>query len=267
LAKLWQIKQTFYFSNIVSLTMNLTNKFLTTVFVFMLLSSLFALSVMPTITQAASKPSVPQFSVKFFDSSYDVPPSTTKTVDQYTGKETTTTIPGYHVTQMSVEVTIKNQPFTPYTNEDGQETYLFYGVEVKGHFGEVWFPLRGAHGSYSHVQSNSGYTVVTTVSNYDVGAQLDFRVHALIAYTRELSDYSIQTVTVPALLPSQTATIPSPVTSDDNICSPQSLEYIICSNSLFLLVVGAFLGCVVVVVVIVFLRQHLKTVDFNNGGS
>ncbi|MCL1977393.1 MAG: hypothetical protein FWG55_04720, partial [Candidatus Bathyarchaeota archaeon] len=43
--------------------------------------------------QAGYKPSAPQFTVKLIDNSYDVPPSTTTTVDQYTGKETTAITP------------------------------------------------------------------------------------------------------------------------------------------------------------------------------
>jgi hypothetical protein len=97
--------------------MNSLNKFLALSLVFLTLSSLMMLTVAPVSAQAGYKPSVPQInSIKFVDSSYDVPPSSTTTVDQYTGKETTTTKPGYHVEQTSIEVTIKNQPFTPYTN-------------------------------------------------------------------------------------------------------------------------------------------------------
>ncbi|MCJ7763000.1 hypothetical protein MUP38_06065, partial [Candidatus Bathyarchaeota archaeon] len=44
-----------------------------------------------------TKPSVPEFTVKLADHSYDVPPSTTATTDPYTGKQTVTTQPGYHV--------------------------------------------------------------------------------------------------------------------------------------------------------------------------
>ncbi|MDR2720317.1 MAG: hypothetical protein LBC03_05900, partial [Nitrososphaerota archaeon] len=60
----------------------------------MLLASLSVLTVAPVTAQEGFKPSVPQISsVKLVDSSYDVPPSSTTTVDQYTGKETTTTTP------------------------------------------------------------------------------------------------------------------------------------------------------------------------------
>ena len=56
------------------------------------------------------KPLTPEFTVKIVAHPYDVPPKTTTTIDQYTGKETTTTQPGYHVENKSIEITIKNQP-------------------------------------------------------------------------------------------------------------------------------------------------------------
>jgi hypothetical protein len=142
----------------------------------------------PVAVQAASTPSVPEFSVRLVDSSYDVPPSSTTTVDQYTGKETTTTVPGYHVDQKFLEVTIKNQPFTSYTNENSKEINLYYTVLVKGHFGEDWqtFGHVQHFGSSTHVssspytvQSDSEYTVVTSIANYAAGYQLDFKVQAV----------------------------------------------------------------------------------------
>lgn len=161
-------------------------------------SSLLVFTVTPVSAQAGYKPSVPQISsVKLVDSSYDVPPSTTITVDQYTGKETTTTKPGYHVNQKSIEVTIKNQPFTPYTgkppytggDEVEKEFNLYYTIEVKGHFGEYWQQF----GESFVIQSNSGYTVVSSavigqgtsqvnVIDCDVGSRLDFRVRACIGH-------------------------------------------------------------------------------------
>ena len=77
----------------------------------LVVSSFSVLAVSSVSAQAGYKPSVPQISsVKIVDSSYDVPPSSTKTVDQYTGKETTNTKPGYHVNQKSIEITIKISP-------------------------------------------------------------------------------------------------------------------------------------------------------------
>ena len=62
------------------------------------------------------KPSVPEFSLKYIDLSYDVPP--TYGIDQYTGK-TVITQDGYRVDNRSIQFTIKNQPFTPYMDSSG----------------------------------------------------------------------------------------------------------------------------------------------------
>jgi archaellum component FlaG (FlaF/FlaG flagellin family) len=107
-----------------------------------------------------SKPSVPEFNVTIVSYPYDVPSKTTTTIDEYTGKETTTTQPGYHVENKSIEIIIKNQPFTPYnltkytyyyrdfekngsidgsyTVDNNKTVNFYFNVQVKGHFGENW---------------------------------------------------------------------------------------------------------------------------------
>ena len=52
-----------------------------------------SLIIKPASAQSIPKPSVPEFSLKYVDNSYNVAPTTT--IDPYTGK--TTTIQGYHV--------------------------------------------------------------------------------------------------------------------------------------------------------------------------
>jgi hypothetical protein len=150
-----------------------------------------------------SKPLVPEFSVRIAAYPYDVPPETTTTIDEYTGKETTTTKPGYHVENKSIEITIKNQPFTPYTltehtgynHETGERrTYdrnstvnLYYNIEVKGHFGENWKSVDSGDFTYegrkSNAQLDSEYTVFTIeADDYPKDTVLDFRVRALTGY-------------------------------------------------------------------------------------
>jgi len=167
--------------------MNKINKFMALSFAFLALSSLLALSTAPISVQAIQKPSTPQFTIKLIDNSYDVPPTTTTIVNQYTGEKTTTTEPGYHVDLREIVITIKNQPFTSYTDEKGQKYRLYYYIEVKGHFGDEW---RGFNGN--RFQSDSGYSVIMcgrTQYNYHyfeplpaAGSQLDFRVEAVIGY-------------------------------------------------------------------------------------
>jgi len=202
------------------------NKALASVFVFIVLSSLMVLTVKPVCAQAVSTPSVPQIvSVKLVNYSYDVPPSTITTTDPYTGKETTTTNPGYHVENIRIEVTIKKQSFTPYT-ANGYTYNLYYTVQVKGHFGDNWTVF-----SEQKAQLDSD-TICTGFANYATGDQLDFRVRAIVVgeeggflypVTDTTSDWSkVQTFTMPddpsTVPPSQTATQPTnpPTTSNNN---------------------------------------------------
>jgi hypothetical protein len=153
-----------------------------------------------------AKPSAPKFTVKIASHPYEVQPVTSTTTDQYTGKQTTTTTPGYQVENKSIEVTIKNPTFTPHNytsttaiNHETQETYqythentidLFYTVNVKGHFGydTDWKTYGSDSYSYyegpkSNVQYGSEYTVITIkADNFPAESVLDFRVKALEGY-------------------------------------------------------------------------------------
>jgi len=134
----------------------------------------------PSATMAAvANPAVPQFSVKITDTSYDVPSSTTTTVDEFTGEKTATTNPEYRVGQLQTEISIKNQPFKPYTDADGKEYRLYYRIETKGHFGDQWYPYRA-----DVFQTNSAYTTISQYSGMPESAgQMDFRVAAIVGYT------------------------------------------------------------------------------------
>lgn len=75
-------------------------------------SSLIAVKSLPSL--AISKPSVPEIlDISFSAHSYDVPPVTS--IDPYTGKNITTQA-GHRVENKTIDFTVKNQPFTPYTN-------------------------------------------------------------------------------------------------------------------------------------------------------
>lgn len=133
---------------------------------------------------AIATPSVPEFTLKYEESSYYVPP--VYTVDKYTGEQVLST-PGYNVETKSIIVTIKNQPFTPTTEPDGNVTSLSYNVRVKGHFEEGWTSLP------EHVAaSSSEYTITSYAVGGEAvnellryvpdGGKLDFQVEACIGY-------------------------------------------------------------------------------------
>jgi hypothetical protein len=158
------------------------NRFLVLFFVFLVLSSLLVLSVPSTAGAKlfTTKPSVPQFRVKFVGDYYYTPPSTTISVDEFTGKETTITRSEYYGDERVLEVTIKNQPFPPY-NVETQPQRLYYEFQCKGHFGDRWNTLRPTF------QSDSEYTTIYSDSHYvpASGSQMDFRVQAIISTVDE----------------------------------------------------------------------------------
>jgi hypothetical protein len=185
---------------------------------------------------------------------------------------------GYHVQNKSIEMTIKNQPFTPYTDADGHTVLLYYNVSPKGHFGDYW----GYHyyGNYYLSTSDSEYTVIEFGLNgnngstpyrgdiwlWDVsaGGQVDFRVQAFLGYsttiegpldplfhrptystyyTGETGDWSsTQTLTIGE---SQTPT-PSPANSPTpGPQSPQTEIATIVGVVIVAVVLGAALGLLV----------------------
>jgi hypothetical protein len=261
--------------------------------VVLVLSSLMVLPVKSVNAQKPSPPSVPQFSVKLVAHPYDVPPSSTSTFDTSTWTETITTKPGYREENRSIEVTIKNQRFTPYILHTSELDYaidLYYTVEVKDHFSENWQSFRYSIYSYCYqAQSASGYTVVSGSADYSVGTQLDFRVQAVIGYRYSAtagslagmmigpvdsmsfsasSEWSgIKTITITSRVssssPSQTATFPSPyATFGGNYTQPsnqtQPLDVILYTNPFFLFGVGVLFAGVVIAVVMI-LRRQVKT--------
>jgi|WetSurMetagenome_2_1015567.scaffolds.fasta_scaffold180665_1 hypothetical protein len=113
--------------------------------------------------------STPEFTVQYVDHSYYTQPTTT--IDPYSGQ---IIVPRYYVVNKTLDVTIKNQPFTPYT-VDGNVTKLYYVIYYKGHFEDTW-------GDYEQIEgSNSDYTVISFpfyIGNLD--KQVDFKMQAVV---------------------------------------------------------------------------------------
>ena len=175
---------------------------------------------------STTQPSVPEFTMSFVDHSYDV--STTYSIDPYTGENVTHS--GYHVERITLEMTIKNQPFVPYYDAgSGWNISFYYTIRIKGYYSEDWIELYRASDGYP-TQSDSYYTVIslgtlgenglhleTSAKSFDVlsGGQVDFQVEAMIGYvhraltqmnpyifTGETSGWSnTQTLTIPAEIP------------------------------------------------------------------
>jgi hypothetical protein len=150
------------------------------------LSAVVVLTVSPLGVLAAN-PSVPDFTVTFVDHSFDVPVTYWTTTDPYTGEQITHSSGGEHVDNRTIDVTIKNQPFTPYTDATNNTVYLYYNVRSKGHF-ESWNGESdlGSHSQTGLQASTSTYTVVSFNFQYwnvPPGGQIDFQVKAITGYT------------------------------------------------------------------------------------
>jgi hypothetical protein len=134
------------------------------------------------LVSATSKPSVPEFSLKLVSSEYTIPPVCT--IDPYTGENITH--PSVHVSNKSVEVSIRNQhPVLALENAS-----LYYNVRVKGHFEDTWTELYSYESPSPGLitssgtlppESNSEYTTLYyPVDGFANNTQLDFQVKAFI---------------------------------------------------------------------------------------
>jgi hypothetical protein len=146
------------------------------------------------------KPSVPQFTIKLIDSSYDIPATTS--IDPYTGQ--TITQPSQHIEARTIEIRIKNQAFTPFEVKLGTSNWtasLQYDIQWKGHFEKDWHGLTSD--GYLGSDSGSPETVVTRQGEYSPteglkmdaqgmyttfppNSQLDFQVQAMIGFVHRV---------------------------------------------------------------------------------
>lgn len=91
----------------------------------------------------------------------------TNWTDPYTGQVLSSTL-GYYIQNGSIEITIKNRPFKPYTDENGNYINVYYCYFRKG-IGDGWLGANSAHmGSSNNMlpcavyQSDSSYTTITS---------------------------------------------------------------------------------------------------------
>ncbi len=151
----------------------------------LLLSLLQSGLMLASAESSIPKPSVPEFTVKLVDHSHVVPP--TATIDPYTGQQTTNL--GYTVENKTIDITIKNQPFSPPDNL----TNIYYGVRVKGHFEEGWRELyyitNSTNGNHLLMQSTSENTVIAIPQDYPQDGKVDFQIEAVVATAHPLFSY------------------------------------------------------------------------------
>ncbi|MCL5876885.1 MAG: hypothetical protein M1540_03635 [Candidatus Bathyarchaeota archaeon] len=156
---------------------------------------------------------------------------------------------GYHIDNRSIAVTLRNQPFTPYTSANGTKIELYFNFRIKGSYGASWdyypFAENGittqVYGGFfwsNHTsspapeltQSNSEYTTITFIPGaYRVptGAQIDVQAQTMTGYmtyhdkvyvfSGETSGWSsTKTVTIDDSQPTPTSSAPTQASSTQN---------------------------------------------------
>ena len=181
-----------------------------------------------TNAMSIPKPSVPEFSVGYVDDSYYV--STPSTITDQHGNSRV--VQGY-VENKTVEFSIKNQAFTPYTIPNnssdpyntGQTVNLMFNIRMKRTLDSNWTYITHLSDGYLK-QSDTNFTIASYQldylfpSNIPYGTAVDFQVQALIGYVHRYpiinsetfngteSDWSnTQTITIPE---TSTSTSPNP---------------------------------------------------------
>ncbi len=150
-------------------------------------------------SQSIPKPSVPTFTLTFQDNSYTILPRIMRTTDPYTGVQTRSNTAPIYVQNKTIQVTITNQPFAPYTDSNGNTIGLVYDVRYKGHYSSTWWSL-SPHVYFN--QSNSATTEIPVAfaGNYDQtggiaslngnptpDVKIDFQVQALTGHIELLN--------------------------------------------------------------------------------
>jgi hypothetical protein len=202
-----------------------------------------------TSADAIPTPSVPEFSLQLNDQSYDVPSTTTTTTDPYTGEQTVTTQPGYHVLNGTIEILVNHQVFTRHYDSDNRYIQLFLRIAYKGHFATSWkyYPGDFEGNSQYLLASKFGSTnfrfglgkdlfggedrtifTLPTIGGGAAGGEVDFKVEAFIGYREKceytalsgLSTYDVYTGESSGWSNTQTITIPTNQTASTPTTEP-----------------------------------------------
>jgi hypothetical protein len=173
--------------------MGITNKGFSLILVVVLAASSLIM-VESASAQSIPKPSIPEFTAQIVAYPYDIP--TTHSIDPYTGKDITNQ--GYHVENRSIEVRIKNQPFTTF-NDSGWIVDFYYNVRVKGHYAQNWTELYNPIVNPELYSVGSQYTIFNYPEEYSgsegmhfgigtfpVRGQVDFQVEAMMGYVHRV---------------------------------------------------------------------------------
>jgi hypothetical protein len=166
------------------------------------------------LAQSIPKPPVPEFTLLATDHTYYVPPS--GHIDLNTGQFIK--YAGQFVKNGSIELSIKNQPFTSYYDSNGYPIKLYYHIRVKGHFTNDWYYLPNNNAKAYFTADNSPYTTRIFSYNgneifygsgasfaYPSSGKLDFQVEAFIGHLNVTDEEFIQHLNATHINPSARA--------------------------------------------------------------
>jgi hypothetical protein len=190
--------------------------------------------------QTIPKPPVPEFTLRYYNSSYDT--QATTTTDPYTGQQITD--PSRYIEETTLEIRIENTAFTPFQMKgDNNQTYtaeFLYNIHWKPHYSpesdwespfyDYYLPRSSTTETIyeiNMINNPDGTIEVSSWSrNIPDNATLDFQVQAMIGapnnawiFTGKVSNWSnTQTINIgteatstpkASTLPSQTPTATS----------------------------------------------------------
>jgi len=142
----------------------------------------------PVHAQTIPEPSVPEFTLQIITHSIDTP--TTYSTDPYTGE--TKTNPSTHTETKTLDIKIKNQPFTPFKSH-GTENQVQYNIRYKGLYEDEnsWkqlyhdygFPVQNQSSDYTtlsfYTDGDSAY-LTTSNSEVHIHGTVNFQIKAMI---------------------------------------------------------------------------------------
>jgi hypothetical protein len=223
------------------------------------------ITIESAFAQQIPKPSVPEFTLKLVGPPYYV--NTTYSLDPSTGQIVANI--GYTNPYSALEINVKNQPFTPFTDGSGNTYSFYYNVRLKNHNSDDWVEAYHAWNYYPTQSTDSDYTNVGFSIEGQMGigvlagTQTDIQVEAMIGYvhrapnpnytnpldmfpyvfTGETSGWSeTQTISIPANTP--LSPTPTPSTSPSQPQQTQQLE-IIMGVAVVVAVIVAGLGLLI----------------------
>jgi hypothetical protein len=247
-------------------------------------------SVVAPVTMPVNPESAPEIvSIKINSNHYWRPP--TYSTNPYTGV-TTETVLGKYVPNGTIEITIKNRPFTPYTDKNGNNINIYYTIFAIGSSGPSfdwnyileYEPIPW----YSVYQSDDDYTVITAIyfaglapqphltPSYE-GQTISFRVQAVEGhfihneetYARDVvfegvgSEPTMFEITIPVTTgsnPKPTTTVIKPSTGVSTTSNPSSISQQKTLQFTVIIIVLVFVGIIAILLsIIVYQHKQRKT--------